>query len=615
MNNLMPNTLQGMGVSKGICIGPAYVFYRELPEVLEYSISKYSADDEVKRFEDARVKAQQQLSNIKDSIAYDTPHDITLFIDTHLLMLEDPVLYEDTVSHIRARLCNAEWALQVQVERIVKVFDDMDDAYLKTRKDDIIHVTERIQRCLMNEPEFTSNDEKIDIEKLGSRLKDRIIVADDLTPADTLLMQHQKIAGFITEYGGPLSHTAILARNLDIPAIVGVHDAKHLIQANEQIILDGNTGKVHVNPTKKDLANFKNLIRVERQRRKKLIELKNKPAQTVDGLKVHLHGNIDRPADVRSLRQHDHTGVGLYRTEMLFMEHHNETAKSTQQYPGLQYPGEKYPSEKYPSENEQFETYRRILRSLKGHPLTIRTTDLGADKEFADTAHHGPLVHNPALGLRAIRRCLKDPKIFLPQIKAILRTAGYGPTCMMIPMISCISELEQALELIEQAKSELKSRRVRFDENLKVGAMIEVPSAALVADSLAKKLDFLSIGTNDLIQYTLAFDRIDDEVSYLYNPLHPAVLKLIQMTLNAGESQGIRVSMCGEMASDTQYTRLLLGMGLQCFSVQANSLLDVKHIINHSKISQLRPLCEGILNLSNPADINQAVEELNRQFS
>jgi len=588
----MTSVLQGIGVSKGIAIGPAYVYYRELPEVLEYSISKYSADDEVKRFEDARVEAQRQLNNIKNTLSNDTPHDITLFIDTHLLMLDDPVLYEDTVSHIRARLCNAEWALQVQVERIVKIFDDMDDPYLKTRKDDIIHVTERIQRCLMNEPEFNHSEDKLNTGKLGAHLKDRIIVADDLTPTDTLLMQHQKIAGFITEYGGPLSHTAILARNLGIPAIVGVHNAKHLIQANDQIVLDGDTGKIHIAPEKKDVTHFKSLIRNENKRRKLLFDLKNKPAKTEDGLKVNLHGNIDRPADVRALRQFDHTGVGLYRTEMLFLEHNG-----------------------MPDEEEQFETYRRALRSLKGHPLTIRTTDLGGDKELADTTQHGPLVHNPALGLRAIRRCLKDPSIFLPQVKAILRTAGYGPACMMIPMISCISELEQTLELIEQAKSELKSRRIRFDQNIKIGAMIEVPSAALVADSLARKLDFLSIGTNDLIQYTLAFDRIDDEVSYLYNPLHPAVLKLIQMTLNAGETQGIRVSMCGEMASDTQYTRLLLGMGLQCFSVQANSLLDIKHIINSSDIAKLRPLTEEIMKLTDPTEINLAVDELNRCFS
>jgi len=583
----MPFSLNGIPVSKGISIGRAYVYYRELPEVLEYSISKYDTDKEIKRFEDARAEAQLQLRNIKDTISQETPHDITQFIDTHLLMLDDPVLYEDTVSHIHARLCNAEWALQAQVERIVKVFDEMDDPYLKTRKDDIIHVAERIQRCLMNEPEINHADDKID-----AHLKDRIIVADDLTPADTILMQHQKIAGFITEYGGPLSHTAILARSLGIPAILGVHNAKQYIQANEWLVLDGSTGEIHIDPPRKELTRFRSLIRDERQRRKNLFDLKNKPSKTLDGLTVKLHGNIDRPEDVRALRQFDHTGVGLYRTEILFIEH-NEI----------------------PSEEAQFENYKRALRSLKGHPLTIRTMDLGADKELIDTTQHGPLVHNPALGLRAIRRCLKDTDLFLNQLRAILRASGYGPVLMMIPMVTCVSELDQVMELVDQAKSELKARRARFDEHIKIGAMIEVPAAALAADCLASRLDFLSIGTNDLIQYTLAFDRIDDEVSYLYNPLHPAVLKLIKMTLAAGDSGGIDVSMCGEMASDTQYTRLLLGMGLKNFSVQANSLLDVKSIINHSEIEKLRCESDEILKLSHPDQIKQAVKELNRKFS
>ncbi len=583
----MTTHLTGIGVSKGIGIGSAYIYLRELPEVLEYSITSDKAEKEIRRFEDARRLAQQQLNDIKESISSDTPKDITQFIDTHLLMLDDPVLYEGTVSFIREHLCNAEWALQRQVERIVKIFDEMDDPYLKTRKDDVIHVTERIQRCLMDEPEINHADEKV-----GAHMKDRIIIADDLTPADTILMQHQKIAGFITEYGGPLSHTAILARNLGIPAIVGVTNAKQFIQANDTLILDSNSGEVHIDPGRKLLSQFKSQIRDERLRRKNLFDLKNKPAQTTDGFKISLQGNIDRPADIRIMRQYDHTGVGLYRTEMLFIEQNA-----------------------MPGEEEQFETYRRALRSLKGHPLTIRTMDLGADKELSDAAHHGPLVHNPALGLRAIRRCLKDPEFFLEQIKAILRTAGYGPVCMMIPMITCVSEMEQVFELVELAKEELRARRVRFDEHIKIGAMIEVPAAALAADSLASKLDFLSIGTNDLIQYTLAFDRIDDEVSYLYNPLHPAVLKLIKMTLNAGEAQGIRVSMCGEMASDTTYTRLLLGMGLSCFSVQANTLLEVKHIINNSNISQLRCESEHILSLSDPDSIIAAVEDLNQRYS
>lgn len=583
----MTSRLDGIGVSKGISIGRAYIFHRELPEVLEYPISKYQVDDEVKRFELARKAAQQQLNDIKQTISDDTPHDITQFIDTHLLMLDDPVLYEGTISHIRARLCNAEWALQAQVKRIVRVFDEMHDPYLRTRKDDIIHVAERIQRCLMDEPEINHSD-----EKLGPHLKDRIIVADDLTPADTILMQHQKIAGFITEYGGPLSHTAILARNLGIPAIVGVSQAKYYIQANDLLIIDGNSGEVHINPAKEVLSQYKRLIRDEKERRKNLYDLKNKKARTRDGVKITLYGNIDRPEDIRGMRQFDHTGVGLYRTEMLFME---ENAM--------------------PDEEAQFQVYRRTVRALKGEPLTIRTMDLGADKELSDTTQHGPLVHNPALGLRAVRRCLKDPDTFLEQIRAILRTASYGPVQMMIPMITCVSEMQQVFQLIDQAKHELRTRRMRFDDRIKIGAMIEVPAAALAADSLARKLDFLSIGTNDLIQYTLAFDRIDDEVSYLYNPLHPAVLKLIRMTLQAGDAEGVPVSMCGEMASDTHYTRLLLGMGLKSFSVQANSLLEVKHIINSSDTQQLRKQADKILRMSDPDDIKQAVEKLNQKFS
>ena len=404
-------------------------------------------------------------------------------------------------------------------------------------------------------------------------------------------MQHQKIAGFITEYGGPLSHTSILARNLGIPAVVGVQNAKEFLQSNEQIILDGINGEIHIDPDKKKLLHFKNLIRDERARRKDLFDLKNKPTQTINGFKINLSGNIDRPEDIRLLRQYDHTGVGLYRTEMLFIEHNG-----------------------IPSEEEQFETYRRAVRSLKGYPLTIRTTDLGADKELSETTQHGPLVHNPALGLRAIRRCLKDTSLFLPQLKAILRASHYGPTSIMIPMISCVSELDQTLEIIEQAKSELTAKKIKFDKDINIGAMIEVPSAALAAESLAKKLDFLSIGTNDLIQYTLAFDRIDEEVSYLYNPLHPSVLKLIKMTLEAGKSQGIRVSMCGEMAADTQYTRLLLGMGLHCFSVPANTLLDIKHIINQSDLNKLDKQSDIILGMSHPTEINAAVDDLNSQL-
>jgi phosphoenolpyruvate-protein phosphotransferase (PTS system enzyme I) len=575
----------GIGVSKGIAIGQAYVLYREQPEILEYTIEQNHINGEIERFHRARKLAQSQLNEIKLKVTADIPKDITLFIDTSLLMLNDPLLNEGTIKNIKDDACNAEWALQAQCGRLVKVFDEMNDEYLKTRKDDIIHVVQRIQRCL-------SSDINTDYIESEDHLKGRIIIADDLTPADTLLMQHQKIAGFITEYGGPLSHTAILARNLGIPAIVGVHNAKQLINGNDIVIIDGMEGMIIAAPDRKSLSLFRSLQRDERQRKKNLFDLKNKPCITQDGHKINLYGNIDRPADIRTLRQFDHTGVGLYRTEMLFIER-NEN----------------------PSEEDQLDAYRRALRALKGHPLTIRTSDLGADKELENTSQHGPLAHNPAMGLRAIRRCLKEPQHFLKQLRAILRTSAYGPVSIMIPMLTCITELEQTLELIEQAKNELKNKKQRFDQNIKVGAMIEVPSAALSAQTFAEKLDFLSIGTNDLIQYTLALDRIDDEVSYLYNPLNPSVLKLIDMTLQAGINAGIQVSMCGEMASDTKYTQLLLGMGLKCFSVQANSLLEIKHIINHSQFDQLAPKVRELLAMSRPDDIESGVTQLNHEFN
>lgn len=578
--------LHGVGVSKGIAIGQAHVFYRERPEILEYAIAPKRIEHEIARFHTARAQAQKQLEAIKLKFSIDLPHDIMNFIDTHLLMIDDPVLCEGTVDHIRHRVCNAEWALQSQCDRLVKVFDQMDDAYLKTRKDDILHVVQRIQRCLASD-----TDADVPDELQGDHLKGRIIVADDLTPADTLVIRHQKIAGFITEFGGPLSHTAILARNLGIPAIVGVRNVRQLIQATDWLILDGGQGMLVVDPDDHSLRHFRDLQKDEKRRQRNLFGLKNKPAMTLDGKRINLHGNIDGPDDVRTLRQYDHTGVGLYRTEMLFMER-NE----------------------WPGEQEQFEVYSRALRALKGHPLTIRTADLGADKEMRDTLQHGPMAHNPALGLRAIRRCLKEPHLFMHQLKAILRTAAYGPVNMMIPMFTCVSELDQVLVLIERAKNELRAERKRFNPNLPVGAMIEVPAAALSAMSFARKLDFLSIGTNDLIQYTLAMDRIDDEVSHLFKPLHPSVLKLIDMTLQAGEKTGIDVSLCGEMASDPLYTRLLLGMGLHSFSVQAGSLLEVKHIINHSHLGQLTSHVRPILNMATADEIEQAVDAMNRQF-
>ena len=569
--------ISGIGVSKGIAIGEAFVLAREQIDATQRTLAASEIKSEIQRFKKAMTLANKQLHDIKKKIAKNTADDILVFIDTHLLMLEDPAFNEGTIANIKEFSCNAEWALQMQGERLVQVFDEMEDPYLRTRKDDVLHVVKRIQTALSG---------KEDVHN-GISYKGKIIVADDLTPADTIMMQHQKIAGFITEYGGPLSHTAILARNLGIPAIVGLHHARHLIHRDESLVIDGFTGVVINSPDKKSLKYYRAVKRDESAKRNLLKDLSGKPAVTLDNKQITLHGNIDRPADIRTIKKYDDTGVGLYRTEMLFIE-----------------------LNQWPDQQTHFKTYKRAVKALAGKPLTIRTMDLGADKEIQETIDHGPMAHNPAMGLRAIRRCLKEPQDFMPQLLAILRASAYGPVRIMIPMLTNTGELDQVLALIEDAKQLLIKKNITFDKKIPVGAMIEVPAAALSADAFARKLDFLSIGTNDLIQYTLAIDRIDDEVNYLFNPLHPAVLKLIQMTIEAGKKAGIPVSMCGEMASDTLYTRLLLGMGLEYFSVQANAILEVKHIIVNSTLKNLQPEVEDIMKIHDEEEVKSRVQQL-----
>ena len=571
--------LNGIGVSRGIAIGNAYVYIRATTEATEYNVPARYHQKEIERLRQAVQEAGAELHEIKNRIASDTPEEILVFIDSHLLMLEDPAFDEGAAAIIREFSCNAEWALQVQSERLVQVFDEMDDPYLRTRKDDVLHVVQRIQHCLSEKPESRSEPVK---------LKGRIVISDDLTPADTLMMQHQKVAALVTEFGGPLSHTAILARNLGIPAIVGVHNARQLIHPTEQLIVDGHYGVVIGEPDARSLKHYRKLRQSNVERKQRLNRLINKPTVTKDGVHIMLQGNIDRPEDIRKLKQFDNTGVGLYRTEMLFLENNESVDEET-----------------------PFKNYKRALFRLKGNPLTIRTLDLGADKEIQESLGQGPMAHNPAMGLRAIRRCLKEPENFIEQLCAILRVAAYGDVKMMIPMLTSVDELKQVKALVDHARELLRQRKVRFNENIEIGAMIEVPAAALSSDIFADQLDFLSIGTNDLIQYTLAIDRIDEEVNYLYNPLHPAVLRLIDITINSGKKASIPVSMCGEMASDPRYTRLLLGMGLNYFSVQTNAILEIKNIINNSNIGKLRTRVRKILNCHDLNEIEQRVAKLN----
>lgn len=571
--------ISGIGVSRGIAIGNVHLLNRGAPEVFERKLEDHEIDAEIQRFQDAVDGAANQLSGIRDSIPEDAPKDVATFIDSHLLMVKDSMLSKVPIEIIQEQQCNAEWALKQQRDKLEAVFEQMEDDYLRTRLNDIEHVINLIQQIL--------KDQQFTVQMNLQPLKGSIIVADDLTPADTVVMQNQNIAGFITELGGPLSHTAILARSLGIPAVVGIQSARTLLQQEDQLILDGNSGMVLAGVDESTIKEFRHIQREQKDARRKLGSLKNISAKTKDGQRISLQANIELAEDVSALKKSGADGVGLYRTEFLYID--RETPAD---------------------ETEQLNAYRKIIRVLKGKPLTIRTLDLGGEKEF-DPAYQGPLTQNPALGLRAIRRSLKDTELFKQQLRAILRSSATGPVKILLPMITSDIELVQSLALLDQAKRELKSENKEFDQDIPVGAMIEVPAAAISANIIAKQLDFLSIGTNDLIQYTLAIDRIDDQVNYLYDPLHPSVLKLINITLQAGKRAGIPVAMCGEMAGDPRYTRLLLGLGLREFSAHPSNLLEIKQIINKCKISDLEKLAKKILNTTVTSKIAPMVDALN----
>lgn len=567
----MTLALHGIGVSRGYAIGRTQLLFRDQLEVSEYAIPRRYIEDEVARFKDAVEEARTQLRSIRDRVPASASADITSFIDTHLLMLQDSTLATAPVALIQERQCNAEWALKTQRDRLVKVFDEMDDPYLRTRRDDVIHVINRIMRALVRGTDSGS------VETRDTRLEGRVVVADDLTPADTVLMQHQGIAAFVTEFGGPLSHTAILARNLGIPAVIGVRGARRYLREDESVVVDGEQGLVLTADDPLIAEHYARRQREQRRDRARLAVLRTAPAVTRDGVTVSLQANIELPDDIQQVLESGAEGVGLYRTEFLYMNR-----------------------DEPPTEDEQFEAYSRVVRELKGCPVTIRTLDLGADKQVDGGRGEGPLATNPALGLRAIRLCLKNLDLFQPQMRALLRAAAQGPVRVMVPMLSSLHELFQVLNVIEDVKRQLEEEGARFDAELAVGGMVEVPAAAITADLFAKHLRFLSIGTNDLIQYTLAIDRVDDEVNYLYDPLHPAVLRLIHDTISAGRRRRIPVSMCGEMAGDPRYVRLLLGLGLTEFSMHPTSLLEVKKVIRDSHSNELRDLIRRVLRCRDP---------------
>ena len=574
--------LHGLGVSAGIAIGRAMLMSHATLEVSHLTIAPRMVDREIARFESAVKVVKRELEAMKES-AESAPAELGAFIDIHTMFLDDPELFDKPREIIRERRCNAEWALVQQMERLVAQFSKFDDPYLRERKYDVRQVVERVVKELLGHP-----GRPLMKAIKGVKEETLIVVAHDLSPADVIAFKEHRFASFITDVGGVTSHTAILARSLAIPSVVGMENARSMIRDGEQLIVDGARGVVIVNPDQRVLEEYQLRKNQIEQENSKLKRLKTAKSQTIVGIDVQLFANIELPGDVPGALEGGTEGIGLFRTEFLFLDRGD-----------------------MPDEREQYEAYKKVVRGMEGRPVTIRTFDLGNDKDIHPDEVGDRVKTNPALGRRAIRLSLAEPRMFQTQLRAILRATKYGPIKLLIPMLAHAHEIDQTLAALELAKSSLRGEKVPFDENIEVGGMIEIPAAALAVGLFLRRLDFLSIGTNDLIQYTLAIDRSDEQVSSLYDPLHPAVLMLIAHTLASAEKVGIPVSVCGEMAGDPKMTRLLLGMGLRIFSMHPSQILKVKSRVLKADVNELAPTVRRMLRVDEPAKLREALERLN----
>jgi phosphotransferase system enzyme I (PtsI) len=566
--------IQGIGASPGIVVGKAYLVERFKVRLPQKQIASGQVEEEVNRFLNAIQKSQNQLTEIKEKILDPEVRKHSFILDVHSMILNDEMLLQDTVGTIRKKKVNAEWALDLTLEKLDTAFKAIEDEYLRERSSDLHYVAARIFRNLLGK----KHD---DIAKIKGKV---IVVAHDLSPADTLQMNLEHVAGFITDIGGKVSHTAILSRSLGIPAVVGLEVATSLINGGDQLIIDGETGEVVINPTEEVSKSF-----LERKRRTRLIEREvlkyaSLPAETRDGVRVRLQANIEMVEEISSSKMHGAEGIGLYRTEILYLNRKD-----------------------LPTEEEHFRTYRRLVESIYPATATVRTLDIGGDKFLPDYSKSNEL--NPALGLRAIRFSLKETEIFKTQLRGILRASVHGKLRILFPMISGVEEIRQAKAILEEVKKGLTRAKIPFDETMQIGAMIEIPSASDIADILAKEVDFFSIGTNDLIQYALAVDRINEHVSYLYEPLHPAVLRIIRWVVQSGHQAGIPVAICGEMAAEPAYAVVLLGLGLDELSMNPVSIPKVKKVLRMSRFEESRSLVEQLFQFPTASEIERFVRE------
>ncbi len=578
----MSFTLHGLGVSEGIAIGRALLMSHATLEVSHLTITPRMVEKEIARFDTAIATVKSELETMKENTEH-APAELNAFIDIHTMFLEDPELAVKPRDIIRERRCNAEWALVQQMEHLVEQFEQFDDPYLRERKFDVVQVVERVVKELLGHPSRAT------LKTKNSKEETLIVVAHDISPADAISFKDHRFASFICDVGGATSHTSILARSMAIPAVLGLENARGLIRDGEQLIVDGQRGVIIVNPDLRILEEYKLRKEQIELEKTKLKRLKSAKSATLDEVEIQLQANIELPGDVPEALEGGAEGIGLFRTEFLFLNRGD-----------------------MPDEQEQYEAYKQVVKGMGGRPVTIRTFDLGADKDLHPEATASDRVKtNPALGRRAIRLSLAEPKMFQTQLRAILRASKHGPIKMLIPMLAHAHEIDQTLAALEQAKSSLRGEKVAFDEKIQVGGMIEIPAAALAVELFIRRLDFLSIGTNDLIQYTLAIDRSDEQVANLYDPLHPAVLMLIAHTITTAEKSGVPVSVCGEMAGDPKMTRLLLGMGLRNFSMHPSQILKVKNRVLKSDLSELGPNVRKMLRLDEPTKLAEALEKLN----
>ncbi|MDE1554266.1 MULTISPECIES: phosphoenolpyruvate--protein phosphotransferase [Comamonas] len=588
----MTFAIHGLAVSRGIAIGRAVVVAASRVEVRHYFIDANQVEAELDRARKARAAVVDELQRLVSDLPEDAPGELAALLEVHLMLLQDEVLAAGVRHWVAERLYNAEWALMTQLEQISRQFDEMEDPYLRERKTDLEQVADRVLRQMRGQatspvaappppPAPAQDGSQPMLEGLADA--PLVLVAQDLSPADMLQFKRSVFAGFVTAVGGKTSHTAIVARSMDIPAVVGARAASQLIRQDDWVVIDGNAGVVLVDPSPIILEEYRFRQRQDVLERERLARLRHTPAITLDGQKVELLANIEQPGDAGAAVHAGAAGVGLFRSEFLFMGREG----------------------KLPGEEEQFEAYKAAVQGMQGLPVTIRTIDVGADKPLDKVSRDISL--NPALGLRAIRWSLAEPAMFRTQLRAILRAAALGPVQLLFPMVSHQHEVHSIVQQVKLAQSELDARGVAQGP-VQLGAMIEIPAAAIMVRSLLQHFDFVSIGTNDLIQYTLAIDRADEAVAHLYDPLHPAVLHLVAQVIQTANDMGKQVCVCGEMAGDTAMTRLLLGLGLRSFSMHPAQILSVKQEVLRADTRKLQPWAQTVLTAESPAALLEVAQ-------